>query len=243
MDRFKTDHGSNIVGGAIEEFSKELGIWQDKSSAYHASGNRCVEKAVGRIKRAINMNKIEDAVDDISSLNMSSPYNNKTLAPVKELYGRVAPVNGIPRPHYLDKDLVDRQLMTEKVQRAEHTGSNPEAKAFTPEDKHSPTQEENDFSADWVEKINGEVNMADELTCGDRVYYIDHQKAVKGPGRCHYDQRRGLQAEQLLTRADFPRGLKYQREENIYHFQLASSQHLKSETSLQGFSPLYFVCL
>ena len=131
MDRFKTDHGSNIVGGAIEEFSKELGIWQDKSSAYHASGNRCVEKAVGRIKRAINMNKIEDAVDDISSLNMSSPYNNKTLAPVKELYGRVAPVNGIPRPHYLDKDLVDRQLMTEKVQERN-------TEALIRKSKHSP---------------------------------------------------------------------------------------------------------
>ena len=51
IDRFKTDHGSNIVGGAIEEFSKELGIWQDKSSAYHAAGNKCVENAVVRIKR------------------------------------------------------------------------------------------------------------------------------------------------------------------------------------------------
>ena len=115
---------------------------------------------------------------------MSSPYNNKTLAPVEELYARVAPVNGIPRPHYLDKDLISREVLSERKQRAEHTGSNPEARPFTPEDQHTPTQEENDLSADWVEKINGEVSVStDELTCGDRVYYIDHQKAAKGPGR------------------------------------------------------------
>ena len=183
IDRFKTDHGSNIVGGAIEEFSKQLGIWQDKSSAYHPAGNRCVENAVGRIKRAIGTNKIEDAIDDLSALNMSSPYNNKTLSPVEELYGRVAPVNGIPRPHYLDKDLISRDLLTERLQRAEQTGSNPELKKFSPEDKHEPTQEENDLSADWVEKINGTVDESNVLTCGDRVYYIDHKKAVKGSGR------------------------------------------------------------
>ena len=99
------------------------------------------------------------------------------------MLGRTAQVNGIPRPDYLDKDLIDRELLTDKVQRAEHRGSNPKLKPFTPEDKHAPTQEENDLSADWVEKINGEVNMAEELTCGDRVYYVDHQAAVKGPGR------------------------------------------------------------
>ena len=170
IKRFKTDHGSNIVGGKIEEFSKTLGIWQDKSSAYHAPGNKCVENAVGRIKRAIGMKKIDDTVDEISALNMSSPYNNKTLAPVEELYGRVAPVNGIPRPDHLDKDLISRDVLSERKQRAEHTGSNPEARSFTPEDQHSPTQEENDLSADWVEKINGKVSVSkDELTCGDRV--------------------------------------------------------------------------
>ena len=67
------------------------------------------------------------------------------------------------------------------MQRAEHTGSNPEARQFTPEDKHIPTKEENDLSKTWVEKING--NVTEDLTCGDRVYYIDHQRAVKGPRR------------------------------------------------------------
>ena len=37
VDRFKTDHGSNLVSGMIEEFSKEMGIWQDTSSVYHAA--------------------------------------------------------------------------------------------------------------------------------------------------------------------------------------------------------------
>ena len=71
IDRFKTDHGSNIVGGMIEEFSKELGIWQDKSSAFHASGNKCVENAVGRIKKAIGMKKIDDAYDEFNALNIT----------------------------------------------------------------------------------------------------------------------------------------------------------------------------
>ena len=184
VKRFKTDHGSNIVGGAIEEFSKTLGIWQDKSSAYHAPGNKCVENAVGRIKRAIGKNKIEDAIDDINALNISSPYNNKTLAAVEDMYARTSQVNGIPRPDHLDKELISRELVSERKTRAEHTGSNPHARSFTSKDQHEPTQEENDLSADWVEKINGEVSTSkDELTCGDRVYYIDHQRAVKGPGR------------------------------------------------------------
>merc|ERR1712015_430012 len=119
VKRFKTDGGKNLIGGVIEEISKELKIWQDTSSAYHAAGNKCVENAVGRIKRAIGMKKIEDSIMDISALNMSSPYNNKTLSPIEELYGRVAPVNGIPRPHYLDKDLISRKVLSERKQRAE----------------------------------------------------------------------------------------------------------------------------
>ena len=71
--------GAKRLGIKIQAFSKELGIWQDTSSAYHAAGNKCVENAVGRIKRAIGMQKIEDSIMDIAALNMSSPYNNKTL--------------------------------------------------------------------------------------------------------------------------------------------------------------------
>ena len=50
----------------------------------------------------------------------------------------------------------------------------------------------------------------------------------------------GFKAKQLLVRADLPRGLQYQREENIYHFQLAYSQHFESETSLQSFYAFVF---
>ena len=150
INRFKTDHGSNLVGGMIEEFSKQMGIWQDTSSAYHASGNKCVENAVQRIKRAIGMKKIEDSILDISALNMSSPYNNKVLSPQEEMFGRISPVNGIQRPDYPDKELLDSEFISERLQRAEHTGSNPKARKFTPEDKHIPTKEENDLSKTWV---------------------------------------------------------------------------------------------
>ena len=134
-----------------------------------------------RIKRAIGMKKIEDSILDISALNMSSPYNNKVLSPQEEMFGRISPVNGIQRPDYPDKELLDSEFISERLQRAEHTGSNPKARKFTPEDKHIPTKEENDLSKTWVEKING--NVTEDLTCGDRVYYIDHVKAVKGPRR------------------------------------------------------------
>ena len=40
VKRFKTDNGKNLIGGVIEEFSKELKIWQDTSSAYHPAGNK-----------------------------------------------------------------------------------------------------------------------------------------------------------------------------------------------------------
>ena len=56
-------------------------IVQDKSSAHHPSGNRCIENAVQRIKRAIGDRKIEDAMTDIIALNHGHPYNSKTLTP------------------------------------------------------------------------------------------------------------------------------------------------------------------
>ena len=51
--RFKTYNGSNLIGGIIKEISERLKIWQDTSLAYHAAGNKLIENAVGRIKKAI----------------------------------------------------------------------------------------------------------------------------------------------------------------------------------------------
>ena len=46
VKRFKTDHGSNLTGGVIETISKQLGIWQDTSSAYNPAGNLFAENIV-----------------------------------------------------------------------------------------------------------------------------------------------------------------------------------------------------
>ena len=46
ISKMKTDNGSNLVGGAIEKLSKDLKIWQDTSSAYHAEGNKLIENTV-----------------------------------------------------------------------------------------------------------------------------------------------------------------------------------------------------
>ena len=53
VKRFKTDGGKNLIGGVIEEISRNLKIWQDTSSAYHPVGNKLIENAVGRIKHVI----------------------------------------------------------------------------------------------------------------------------------------------------------------------------------------------
>merc|ERR1712030_24582 len=65
---------------------------------------------------------------------------------------------------------------TDKLQRSEVRNSNPTLKPFSKEDRHHPTQKENELSSDWVEKVNGSYNAT--LTCGDRVYYIDHQASA-----------------------------------------------------------------
>ena len=92
----KTDNGSNLVGGAIEELSKELKIWQDTSSAYHVEGNKLIENTVGRIKRVLGRRKIEDAMRDINALNLSQPYDGRLLTPNEEMTGRQSLFAGIP---------------------------------------------------------------------------------------------------------------------------------------------------
>merc|ERR1712015_316052 len=173
VKRFKTDGGKNLIGGVIEEISKDLKIWQDTSSAYHAAGNKCIENAVGRIKHVIADRKIEDCMMDIGALNLSQPYNNKTLTPYEELYGIASPVNGIPMTDEARKELVERKYVSDKIQRAELRNSNPTLKPFSKVDKHAQTKADNELSTEWVEKINGSYGAP--LTCGDRVFYIDHQ--------------------------------------------------------------------
>ena len=84
----KTDCGKNLIGRAIVELSREIKIWKDTSSAYHPSGNKCIENSVGRIKRVFGNRKIEDAMRDINALNLSQPYNNDTFTPIEEMFGR-----------------------------------------------------------------------------------------------------------------------------------------------------------
>merc|ERR1712105_424075 len=176
VKKFKTDNGKNLIGGIIEDISKELKIWQDTSSAYHPAGNKCIENAVGRIKNVIGDKKIEDCKMEIEALNLSQPYSNKTLTPFEELYGSVSPVNGIPMTEEAEKDLIDMKYTTDKLQRSDVRNSNPTLKPFSKEDRHQPTKKENEMSSDWVEKVNGSYNA--NLTCGDRVYYIDHQASA-----------------------------------------------------------------
>ena len=45
--------------------------------------------------------------------------------------------------------------------------------------KENPHLEERELSKQWVEKIN--AHPTEELTCGDTVYYVDHQ--AKGYNR------------------------------------------------------------
>ena len=71
------------------------------------------------------------------------------------------------------KELVDRKWLTDRKQSAELRNLNPTLKSFTPVDRHPQTKEENKLSHDWVEKVNG--SYGEQLTCGDRVYYLDHQ--------------------------------------------------------------------
>ena len=135
VKKFKTDNGKNLIGGIIEEISKDLKIWQDTSSAYHPAGNKCIENAVQRIKHAIGNRKMEDCTMDIVALNMSQPYNNKTLTPFEELHGMTSPVNGIPMKDSTLRELVERKYLTDKLQRAEVRNSNPTLEPFNNEDQ------------------------------------------------------------------------------------------------------------
>ena len=117
---------------------------------------------------------------DINALNNGNPYDGKTLSPHEELYGIISPVQGIPMTKEAEKVLVDREILSERKTRSEVRNTNPRQGPFNPEDTHPPTREENKISKHWIEKINGNYDKV--LTCGDRVYYVDHPRA-KGAKR------------------------------------------------------------
>ena len=154
VKRLKTDGAKNLCLGAVEELCKEFNIYQDKSSAHHPSGNKCIENAVRRIKKAIGNNKIEDSYDNILALNHGNPYNTGVLSPAEELAGMISPVPGIPMTEEAEKILVDRKILAEKITRSEHRNTNPRKKALNPEDTHTPTKEKNNISKHWAEKVN-----------------------------------------------------------------------------------------
>ena len=85
---------------------------------------------------------------DINALNLSQPYNNKTFTPMEEMFGRASLVNGIPMTEEIHKDLVDNDLMADKIQKVEDRGSNPMFKGNNSSDRHQPNREENDISSD-----------------------------------------------------------------------------------------------
>ena len=85
---------------------------------------------------------------DIGALNLSQPYNNKTLTPYEELYGIASPVNGISMTDEARKELVERKYVSDKIQRSELCNSNPTLKPFNKVDRHAQTKADNDLSND-----------------------------------------------------------------------------------------------
>ena len=173
--RIKTDGAKNLCLGAVKDLCEMYNIKQDKSSAHHASGNKCIENAVQRIKNAIGDRKIEDSYDDILALNHGIPYKTGVLSPAEEMSGLISPVPGIPMTEKAEDILVDRKLQGDRLTRSEVRNTNPRLKALNPEDTHSPTREENNISKEWVEKVH-QRDYNEELTSGDRVYYVDHPR-------------------------------------------------------------------
>ena len=117
---------------------------------------------------------------DIVALNHGQPYDNKKLTPFEVLTGLVSPVNRIPMTEKSMKELVSRQWLTEKKNAKENPlPTHPDNNETNGQDNHKPTNFEREKSKEWVEKIN--ARPTEELSIGDRVYYLDH--ASKGYDR------------------------------------------------------------
>lgn len=133
---------------------------------------------MGCIKKAIGGRTIAEAKANIVALNHSQPYNNKTLTPFEAMTGLVSPVNGIPMTEQGYTELISRDWITKKKNMKESPLSTyPGNRGTSSQDKY--TQEEREISKHWIEKIHD--NPTKNLTCGDRVYYID--PSSKGFGR------------------------------------------------------------
>ena len=144
-----------MIGGIIEEISKRLKIWQDTSSAYHPAGNKLIENAVGRIKKAIADRKIEDSMMDIIALNLNQPYSNKTLTPFEELFAITSPVNGIPMTDKAEEELVKRDWLTNNLKKTELQNTIPLKKPLNKEDTHDQTNEETQSLKNGSKKLTG----------------------------------------------------------------------------------------
>ena len=73
---------------------------------------------------------------DIIALNLSQPYNNKSLTPFEALHTVTSPVNGIPITEHAEKELVERKWVTDKKNAKELSNSNPETKNSGSQDTH-----------------------------------------------------------------------------------------------------------
>ena len=152
IDRIKTDHAPNLMGGVLQELCEQLKIRQDASSAYHPSGNRLAENAVKRIKNAMGNKRIEDALPDICALNHGVSYCDNRLSAFEALYGIAFPVNGIPMTDKSEKELVSREFIGDKVNgKANTPPTNPDNNKTIGEDSHPQTHWDNLVSKTWVD--------------------------------------------------------------------------------------------
>ena len=79
---------------------------------------------------------------DIIALNLSPPYDNKTLTPFEELHAFISPVNGIPMTDDAGKEMIERKWLSNKKQKMEMKNTTPTTKTSISEDGHNQTQEE-----------------------------------------------------------------------------------------------------
>ena len=73
----KCDEGSQLISQEMRDFLEPRGITLKTSSAYNPAGKLLAENGIRRVKRAIGSEKMDDAWDDIQTLNQSSPCRNE----------------------------------------------------------------------------------------------------------------------------------------------------------------------
>ena len=55
----------------------------------------------------------------IIALNLTPPYDDKTLTPFEEMHAFVSPENGIPMTEDTEKELIERKWLSDKIQKME----------------------------------------------------------------------------------------------------------------------------